>query len=61
MHKLNWPEKNVRFLGAGIIHLMESPCGSLNVIGPHKLIGSGTIRKCGFSRVGVALFEKLLR
>ena len=22
-------------------------CGTLNVIGPHKLLGSGTIRRCG--------------
>ena len=40
--------------------------GSLNVIGPHNLIGSGTIRKCGFvggsaSLCGQALWFPMLR
>ena len=30
-----------------------SLCDRMNVIGPHKLIGSGTIRRCGFVGVGV--------
>lgn len=30
-------------------------CGSLNVIGPHKIMGSGTIKRCSFFRIGVAL------
>ena len=34
-------------------------CGSLNVIGSHKLIGSGTIRTCGPVKVGVALLEEV--
>ena len=34
-------------------------CGSLNVIGPHNLIGSGIIRKCGFVGVGIALLEEV--
>ena len=33
-------------------------CASLNVIGSHKSIGSGTIRKCGFVGVGMALLQK---
>ena len=37
---------------------MHSKCGSLNVIGPHQLIGSGTIRRWGFAGVGVALLEE---
>ena len=32
-------------------------CGSWNMIGPHNLTGSGTIRRCGFVGVGVALEE----
>ena len=34
-------------------------CGSLNVTGPHILIGSGTIRRCGFVDVGMALLEEV--
>lgn len=34
-------------------------CGSLNVIGPYKLLGSGTIRRCGLVEVGVALMEEV--
>ena len=33
--------------------------GRMNVTGPHKLIGSGTIRRCGFLGVGVALLEEV--
>ena len=33
--------------------------GSLNVTGPHKLIGSGTISRCGFAGVGVTLLEQV--
>lgn len=32
---------------------------SLNVIGPHNLIGSVTIRRCGFVGVGMALLEEV--
>lgn len=32
-------------------------CGSLNVVGPQKLLGSGTIRKCGFVGEGMVLEE----
>ena len=34
-------------------------CGSLNVIGPHKLIGSGTIRRCGLAGVGMVMSEEV--
>ena len=34
-------------------------CGSLNVIDPHKLIGSGIIRRCDLIGVGVALLEEM--
>lgn len=34
-------------------------CGSLNVTGLHKLIGSSTIRRCGFFGVGVTLLEEV--
>lgn len=30
-------------------------CYNLNVIGPNKLRGSGTSRKCGFVAVGMTL------
>jgi hypothetical protein len=37
---------------------MEScVCGGLNENGSHRLLGSGTFRKCGFVGVGVALME----
>ena len=32
--------------------------GGLNVVGPCNLKGSGTLRRCGFVGVGVALLEK---
>ena len=32
--------------------------GSLNVIGPHKLTGNGTIGRCGFVGVGVTCWRK---
>ena len=35
-------------------------CGSLNVTGPHKLIGSGIIRRCGPVRVSMALWEEVV-
>ena len=31
--------------------------GSLNIIGTHKLIASGTIRRYGFGEIGMALLE----
>ena len=34
-------------------------CGSLNVTDPHNLIGSDTIRRCGFGGVGMALIEEV--
>ena len=34
-------------------------CGSWNAIGPPNLTGSGTIRRCGFVGVGVALLEEV--
>ena len=33
---------------------------SLNVIGPHNLTGSGTISRCGFVGVGMALLKEVL-
>ena len=39
--------------------IREWCCGSLNVIDPHNLIASGSIRKCGFVGVGMALLEKV--
>lgn len=39
--------------------LPEDLCGGLNVIGPHKPIGSGTIRRCSFVEAGVALLEEV--
>ena len=38
--------------------LIETNC-SLNIIGSHKLIGSDTIRRCGFVGVGVAFLEEV--
>jgi hypothetical protein len=32
-------------------------CGCWNENDPHRLIGSGTIRRCGLVGVGVALLE----
>ena len=32
-------------------------CGSLNVFGPHNLIGSDAIRRCGLVGVGMALCD----
>ena len=34
-------------------------CGGLNKNGPHRPIGSGTIRRYGFVGVGVALLEEV--
>ena len=34
-------------------------CGSFNVICSHKLIESGTIRRYGFVKLGVALLEEM--
>lgn len=39
--------------------LMGVEFGSLNVIGPHKLIGTGSIRRCDFIQVGMALLEEV--
>ena len=44
------------FLQANGSHGME--CGRLNVIDPHNLIGSGTVRRCGFVGVGIVLLEE---
>ena len=33
-------------------------CDIFNVIGTHKFIESGTIRKCNFVEIGIALFEE---
>ena len=34
-------------------------CGTLNVIGPQKLIGSGNIRRYGLVEVSMALLEEV--
>lgn len=34
-------------------------CGHLNVTGPHKLLGSGTIMRCGYVGVCVVLLEEV--
>ena len=34
-------------------------CGSLNVIGPHKFMESGTIRGCDLIEISVALLEEV--
>ena len=34
-------------------------CDSLNVIGPHNLTKNGTIRRCGFVGVSMALLEEV--
>lgn len=39
----------------GMLH--QTLCGSLNVISPHRFMGSGTIRRCDF--VGMALLEEV--
>ena len=41
------------YMGQGLEHC------SLNVIGPHNLTGSGTIRRCSFVEVGVTLLEEV--
>lgn len=33
--------------------------GSLNVIGSHNFIGSGTMRRCGFDKVDMTLLEEV--
>ena len=42
-----------------VISLWEPECGSLNVIGPHNLIGSGIIRRYSFVGVDMAMLEKM--
>jgi hypothetical protein len=39
----------------GIGGRKEGRCGGLNMLGP----GSGTIRRCGLVRIGVALLEEV--
>ena len=39
--------------------LEENRCGSLNVIGPHNLIGSGITGRCGFVRLGMILLKEM--
>lgn len=41
------------------LEVKESECGGLNVFGPHKLTGNGTIRRCGFAGVGMTLLEQV--
>ena len=33
-------------------------CGCLSAIGPHKLIGKGTVGRCGFVGGSMALLEE---
>jgi hypothetical protein len=37
----------------------DTYCGGLNENGPHRPIVTGTTRRCGFVRIGVALLEKV--
>lgn len=37
----------------------EVECGGLNVIGPHKLLGSGTVGNCGLVEVAASLWGGL--
>ena len=48
-------------MGNPITHFLlgGTYCGSLSVIGPHKLIGSGIIRRYGFAGEGVASLEEV--
>ena len=39
--------------------MVNGGCGSLNVIAPHKLIGSGVIRRYSLVGVGVALLQEV--
>lgn len=41
------------------LEVKESECGGLNVFGPHKLTGNGTIRRCGFAGIGMTLLEQV--
>ena len=38
----------------------HTQCGGLNKNSPHRSIGSGTIRRCGFVGVGVPLLEECI-
>ena len=38
--------------------ILNYQCGGLNVIAPHTLIGSSTIRRWSFVRLGMTLLEK---
>ena len=50
----------VFYMDAGIRQvLVFTGCGSLNVIGPHNLIRSGPIRRCGLIGVGMVLLEEV--
>ena len=49
-----------RHVGSGIESgSLQEQCGSLNVIVSHNVLGSGTIRNCGFVGVGVVLLEEV--
>ena len=39
--------------------LYKDVCGSLNVIDPHNLIGTDTVRRCGFVGVGMVFVEEM--
>lgn len=34
-------------------------CGGLNAVGPQNLVGSGTVRRCGFAGMGIAWLEEV--
>ena len=60
------PLERLSFSGHTIDKEGDTHCGGLNRYGPHRLvcliawpIGSGTIRRCGLIRVGVALFKEV--
>ena len=59
-----WPRENGKVFGQtgsldGAGALPRGSCRGLNENDPHRLTGSGTIRRCGFAGVGVASLEEV--
>ena len=58
------PGNNILRHSADSAHVEFSYCRTeitinLNIIGPQKTIGNGTIRRCGFFGIGLALLEEV--
>ena len=53
------PDCVTQRIGEGRKQMVKGDCGGLNGTGPHKLIGSGTIRRCGLGGGGVVLLEEV--